>query len=324
MREITMHIGRHKSGTSSLQHFLVKNESVLADLGYLYPKSMRTPKVAHHSLAEFFKNSYQRKCSDKEWMVLDNECKLFLKEIDGASKILLSSEAFQAVKPSEVKDFFGPAVNIIVYIREQFEYLISSYAQAVQNQKITLTLEEYEKRFFYDYSRFLKSWEDAFPTGKTTVRIYDRAELAEADIRLDFILALGLKKDNFIFDVEEKNPSIGGILLEFKRRLNMMDFESIVSAGKLYEILGKAAAINPSLVCGTYWNSKLIEEIDKKCLQPNKIVCEKFFPGRKTLFNRKAQFYEEKSVMATFDDVASTIDAIIPSVGTKLMSLISR
>lgn len=323
MREIIMHIGRHKSGTSSLQHFLVKNENVLADLGYSYPKSMRLPRVAHHSLAEYFKNSHQRKCSDKEWMVLEEEYKLFLKEIEGASKVLLSSEAFQAVKPSVVKGFFGPAVNVIVYIREQFEYLISSYAQAVQNQKIALTLEEYEKRFFYDYSRFLRSWEEAFPTGTMTVRIYDRAELAEADIRMDFILALGLKKDNFIFDVEEKNPSIGGVLLEFKRRLNMVDFESVVSARKLYEILGKAAAINPLLVSGSYWDLKLIEEIDKKCLQSNKIVCEKFFPGRKSLFNRKGRFYEKKVTMATFDDVTSTIDEIMPSLGTKLMKLIA-
>lgn len=318
-----MHIGRHKSGTSSLQHFLVRNENILANLGYLYPKSMRTPKVAHHSLAEYFKNSYQRKCSDEEWMVLDKEYKLLLKEIDGASKILLSSEAFQGIKPNIVESLFGPAVTIVVYIREQFEYLISSYAQAVQNQKITLTIDEYEKRFFYDYFSFLKSWKSAFPKSHILVRIYDRKELVDADVRADFISVLGLEKSRFAFDVEERNPSIGGILLEFKRRLNMVGFESIISGRKLYEVLGKAAAVNPSLVCGIYWDLELIEAVDKKCMESNKLVCESYFPERTSLFKRKQEFYEKKAIIATFNDVAYTIDGIIPGIGTRLLNLIS-
>jgi len=47
MKTVYLHIGLHKTGTSTIQFFLANNREKLAELGYLYPFK----QVAHHNLA---------------------------------------------------------------------------------------------------------------------------------------------------------------------------------------------------------------------------------------------------------------------------------
>jgi hypothetical protein len=324
MQEIVLHIGRHKSGTSSLQHFFVTNATLLEGLGYLYPVTMRRA-IAHHRLADFFNDKTRAGMSPTEWGALDEEYALFCKETDAADKVLVSSEALQNVAPTAVARHLGDAVKVVVYIREQTEYLISSYAQAVQNQKLTLSLKEYEeKRFHADYYGFLTAWESAFPKGSLTVRLYDRNEFEGADVRLDFLSVLGLlgHKDRFEFSADDRNPSIGGVLLEFKRCLNEVDFESVIAKPALYNLLSKAALLNPKLIEGSLWSDGLIDAVHKKYSASNQAVCDKYFPGREVLFKIRGKPLGSREPSASFADVAQTINELTPGLGGKLLALI--
>ena len=51
MKKLTLHIGRHKSGTSTIQSVLAGNETLLQEHGYRYPRSGRRG-IAHHRLSE--------------------------------------------------------------------------------------------------------------------------------------------------------------------------------------------------------------------------------------------------------------------------------
>ena len=47
--EIIIHIGRHKTGTTSIQHFLVLNEELLLNqYGIYYPEIGRCPLFKYH------------------------------------------------------------------------------------------------------------------------------------------------------------------------------------------------------------------------------------------------------------------------------------
>jgi hypothetical protein len=48
-----IHVGPHKSGTTSIQWFLQENREELLDRGYFVPES-ETKRGAHHALAEGF------------------------------------------------------------------------------------------------------------------------------------------------------------------------------------------------------------------------------------------------------------------------------
>ena len=52
LKRVILHIGRHKSGTSSIQHCLNRNVDLLSAAGILYPKHGRGGRVAHHDIAK--------------------------------------------------------------------------------------------------------------------------------------------------------------------------------------------------------------------------------------------------------------------------------
>ena len=319
MPEIFLHIGRHKSGTSSLQHFFASNAETLKRLGYHYPEAMRQG-IAHHKLANFFSDKHLNSAEDTQ------EYQRFCQEIQQAEHVIISSEALQNLHPSQIKPHLQGSVNIIVYIREQAEYAISSYAQAVQNQKITLSFKEYEaKRFNADYARFLAAWESTFGRDAITVKLYDRKEFAGGDVCLDFLSVLGLAntKEQFCFSQQDRNPSIGGSLLEFKRRLNALDFEAVISKADMYKLLGEVASYRPAVNQGAFWDEALLAAIEEKYQATNDAVLKQYFPHRERLFTVNSKLYDTDKNALSFAEIADTIDDIQPGLGRRLLQLIT-
>lgn len=51
-RKCFIHIGTHKTGTTSIQHLLIRNSSALRERGYCYPQAGRLElSPGHHNLA---------------------------------------------------------------------------------------------------------------------------------------------------------------------------------------------------------------------------------------------------------------------------------
>ena len=130
MRRCFLHIGTHKTGTTSIQHLLSRSSSALAEKGYFYPQSGRLEELpGHHNLAwEISGDPRFRKNAGTS----DD----LLREVkDKSAHIILSSEDFGASLDHEARfsaflssvELSGFSVTIIVYLRNQVDFLPRVY-----------------------------------------------------------------------------------------------------------------------------------------------------------------------------------------------------
>jgi len=225
VKQILLHIGRHKTGTSSLQKFFIDNRNKLNVYGIYYPFSC-VRAYAHHLLAESIAPR-KIKTADIDVLSLSTVQKV-RSEMESVSynKILISSEAFQNVAPQNVfRIFEGYDVRVIVYLREQIGYFISSYNQRIHATSEFIGDEEYFQSSFSklaDYEKFLENWEKYF-SGNVSVSLYDKSELIKGCIINDFFsrhLHIDVEADDSFVRGRDENPSLSAEILMFKLRLN--------------------------------------------------------------------------------------------------------
>lgn len=221
LRQIILHIGRHKSGTSSLQHCLAGNRDVLDAQGVLYPRSGTNNRIAHHQLAQAVN---PRRSAPQELEQIANAIKAELKPHH--DRLLLSSEAFQNVLDlSRVGNFvraFGPAeVHVVVYMREHLDYAVSSFRQMVQNQPKFSTFADHAHGF-RDMGAFLDRWA---LIGTLTAKWFDRKAFRGGDVISDFCAETGITVDSV--PGRDMNPSLGGNLLAYKLAANKLALPSL-------------------------------------------------------------------------------------------------
>ncbi len=214
-----LHIGRHKSGTSSLQRTLGHNRAALAAAGLVYPHG-GPPPHAHHDIADLFA---PRILQHPERITAGLASLARAADEAAGARMLLSSEAFQNAKPELVARVFPPGrTRIVVYLREQLDYAQSAYCQAVHGGTCTESFAGFLERFQPDYQRFLDRWSQAYPAGDIAVRVYSRADLAGGDIVDDFCAVLGLDPAAIERLPDDANPTIGGAALAVKLALNRL------------------------------------------------------------------------------------------------------
>lgn len=83
-------------------------------------------------------------------------------------------------------------VEIIVYLREQSGFLRSLWAQSVKGPtRACHSFPEFladleEKRYFWDYSLFLRDWQNAFGRDSITACVFDSRAFYRGDLTADF------------------------------------------------------------------------------------------------------------------------------------------
>lgn len=222
MRKLLLHIGRHKTGTTSIQRFLQQNRAaLLAEHGYFVPQSGRI-KDGHAGLAHPLqpRNADARKdIKDPRLIATFVELKRELAPQSPDTTVVISSEGFQNCKPDLVRQAFSDYdVRVVVYLRNQLDYLASSYVQRVQATSYTGTLEDFYDDVYLkgsNYARFLKGWNNEFPN-EFLVRRY-----SSNDIVNDFLEhALKLPGGALTVSAGRRNPSLNSVITQFKLALN--------------------------------------------------------------------------------------------------------
>jgi hypothetical protein len=130
-----IHVGPHKSGTTSIQWFLQENRAELLELGYFVPES-ETKRGAHHALAEGLAGLD----------VGEHREPLVAKSIRAiaetpAEAIVISSEALEGLLRSRwhTERFFNRIAELklepklILFPRNQPQWINSSYASSVKS-----------------------------------------------------------------------------------------------------------------------------------------------------------------------------------------------
>jgi hypothetical protein len=207
MRTCFIHVGTHKTGTTSIQATLASHPTELARAGYIYPSTGRSgTSTAHHNTA-FQLLSDDRFCEDGGALeeLLDAIGK---SELD----VILSSEEFTRALHFNNADFskfiynicgICPRTTLIIYLRRQDSYIRSAYFERLKSG-FTLTFEEYAmkrldfdlREFPLDYSRLLAAAD--FPGVEMIVRSYDAVR--DGLVVSDFLKILGLNPSEFRAD----------------------------------------------------------------------------------------------------------------------------
>lgn len=329
MRDLILHIGRHKSGTSSLQRFLVDNYKVLLEHGWLYPKHGRGDSIAHHSIATYFNPNQFEKLSPSSQLAIQEQVSLFRKEISQHDKVIISSENFQNINPKNIKkELENINLTVVIYLREIISYFLSSYSQAIKANKLNMEPDTFlKKRFRANYYSHIKSWKDNFPNAKIVVSLFDKKTLHNEDIRQDFLHNTSLENELSDTRLEYKNydsnPSISGELLAFKRELNRCNYESIVTQKDLYHLLQEMARNIKKYSRFTDIESdlkwKLIEMYETESSKTEYA----FGLQKGSLINKEFKESEHKKHKNSYDSIRSELDKLSDGLGSDLCTLIN-
>ncbi len=305
---LVVHLGRHKTGTSSLQHTLNQAKSELALAGWTYPLAGRDPHgaglptvVAHHALGrEALKGVVGGVTID------------FRQELARSrDRIIVSSEGMQNVPASNLAAVFRPGeTTIVIYLREQVSYILSGYAQFVQAQDATQSFETYARRVLKSvtYHERLSDLAEIYGEENVVVRIYEPSRLVGGGTVEDFLSLLQLEGAVSVSD-RDSNPSIGARLVLFKRIYNALGLEQSEIYGQLGTIVqhGKfgghrTVAISPGLQ----------GEIRDHCAESNSELFDRWVgePGGSfelTDFSRPADLWTSDELVELFEQATANL-----------------
>jgi hypothetical protein len=131
-----LHIGTHKSGTTSLQTMIARNLKYFSDQGLYYPAAGRGSDCGHHNLA------WELNGDDRYDAASGSVADLVVElEQSVAPAVLLSSEDFeylyrkpakQAVLRQELEQL-GYKVHVVAVLREPTEYVASLYVELLKH-----------------------------------------------------------------------------------------------------------------------------------------------------------------------------------------------
>lgn len=214
MKELYIHIGTGKTGTSSIQRFLYNNSSLLVDKYKI--KYCKTGLINdnHHSLSN---NSYRISKNHGE---VQKKIKMLRDEISldtHCSRFIISSENFPGETAEEIESTINIlsdvcCVKVIVYLRRQDEYLESWYAQVIKQGSIEAKISVLKERLvvtgILDYNKLIKKWSRMVGVSNITARLYEKNRLVERNVVNDFMAQFGINNlEDFKLEDGLINPS---------------------------------------------------------------------------------------------------------------------
>ncbi len=277
------HVGRHKTGTTALQRSLAASSGGLIEHGVLYPETGRRP-FGHHDLADQIAESGSGLPGGS--LVAELRAEI---DANNPELVIVSSEALQGVSPDLLAAVFPPhETTVVLYIREQVDYLISGYAQRVQATDLCVSFEEYAEQHqnAVDYLPWLRRFERAFGRNSLAVRVYDRDLLVGGSTLTDFVSVFGLAdlpidKSSGV----DANPSLDFASLRLKLLANGLGLASTPeSKRRLYRLFQKALQEPGSRGFGLAIPHSLQESLRKGFARSNRKVFSRYVDGEERQF----------------------------------------
>lgn len=215
MKKLFLHIGSHKTGTTSIQLACIENKVFLRSQGYDYFSRNRKGKfIAGGNASKWIKCSNQRRDDISkivDFFIDPKDVRNLKKQLLTSSynNIVLSAEDFsfildekniQLLKDSLSSDF---DVKVICYIRRQDKLAISHFQQA-SKRKISPSRHFYNGGFaalpselercdsYLNFHEKLEKWINAFGQDNVIIKVFERDRLIGGDAVNDFMSLLGI------------------------------------------------------------------------------------------------------------------------------------
>ncbi|WP_069301112.1 hypothetical protein [Neptunicoccus sediminis] len=286
MRRLYLHIGNHRTATSSIQSFMAKNAKALRQKGVLYPYN--TPR--HLKLMN---NLFDGTKTPQE-VAKDLDFRAESKNMDIHS-ILLSDEDISCRRDLSVlakfREFFD--VKVIFCLRRQDLWLESWYFQNVKWQwrpaLCHLTVNEFFDRRnqfpWMDYKAHITHLEKLFGRENVLLNVFERDQMPEGPVH-SFAQLMGLELDDSFTTPPKRNASLTPLVSEMMRCLPLdeapTDYRVVFdrACGKVDKIIRETQPeAAGSLILSHEQRRRVLEEH----AAGNAWVAERYF-GRKELF----------------------------------------
>lgn len=210
--EYILHIGLHKTGTTSIQAFLQRNIGTLQTHGLDFYQGMVYPEnhVELHaaSMRPERQSGYKNRSGlnvDQHYINTVREAVADFVAQSRCNRILFSSEGLSLLRfPDEMhmlKSLLPPGeISIIVYLRNQVDYLRSYAAQLQKNDgtlQLTIDRDSFANcaadSWLAEYGQRLAGFEEAFGKERVTVVDYDQKVMQQQSVLPSFLGFLGLQ-----------------------------------------------------------------------------------------------------------------------------------
>lgn len=271
--KLVLHIGTHKTATTTIQKNLARHRRQLVKRGVWYPRYSEVlaearDHYAHLDLAKGLMGESQRFTPHMvaEFFRALPERASAMRKVD---TVLLSSEPFYRGRTRGEGEYWKhrrefvarvreiipfDLVDIILVVRRQDDYLESLYNEHVKTTRysgdIWQFLADYRSRF--EYRRQIDLWSEYFPT--VNVCTFETL-IARSSVTAAFLeFAVGRRRIKLGDPLAETNVSLPTDLVEYKRLLNQTSLDRH-ELGELVSSLERVATARQSGGAKAKWLS---------------------------------------------------------------------
>ncbi len=221
MAKLWIHIGSHKTGTTSIQKTFAGSRAKLREAGLTYPwnrlafpddPGTKGRGSAQHYLADEAKAHTLKQNLDAIHAGLDGE------------EWIVSSELLSAIhKPAarHLLDAFSVRfgeIRVVIYVREPGSLVVSATATLIVMGQTTYEAACAEPRIF-GYRRAIAPWLDLLGKDRLCVRVFDKSRLRNGSVVDDLLDLMGYGGKSLALDRETQfvTPSHDAVLAMSER-----------------------------------------------------------------------------------------------------------
>nr|WP_136251670.1 hypothetical protein [Ningiella ruwaisensis] len=220
-KNIYIHFGPPKTGTSAIQNYCNTHREHLKSQGIYYPAhKLDSNDVSSGNVESIFDRN------EKGELIISSakvETLITLFNNSSADILLLSSEFFFK-RLSEINKYF-PESTYIGYVRSPVDFFESSYNQTIKRHGNTKTIQ-FSDKLNFSIPNVLERSVKSIGKDRFILRAYAKNIFPEKDIVADFLSIFDINKANDYLP-RTINPSYSFEALEFKRWLNQFDLAEV-------------------------------------------------------------------------------------------------
>lgn len=265
-RRLALHIGIHKTGTTTFQRFCAWHRAELRARGIDYPlEALGDGRVDFNGLGTALLADAEEAAGC--WGRVLAAASQPLTLLSGEALCRLDDEQVAAVR-EWTRDF---EVGVIVYLRNVEDYLVSAYKQRIKRGSFAGAFGAFisEHAAAVDYDALVRRWEGAFGADAVDVRVYDRV-VRDSDVVTDLLASLGAEDLAPPVEPERANVSPDDRTVALVRAINRVK-QTLAGRrrrSRLFRLLRESALRRalPWRLAERLFRGRLVTEADRAAL----------------------------------------------------------
>ncbi len=291
MKTLYLHLGMAKTGTKSIQHFMLHNRRVLNEKGYQFPNSPYTyPLVdscrnAHFMLGHQYNEDGARDRNRERECLVGGMAEIYA-QFEKYDNIVLSEEGLWRGHGNHKKLFpylakharnHDYTIKIVVYLRRQDDYVMSLWNQYVKHPRSQemLPFDEYLEKFqknaphVLSYASTLDGIAECFGKENIIVRRFDRNFWKNGSLADDFLDCIGIERTDEFEDLpREANTGLSANMAEIKRVINhdktFSEYENYYFSSLARSLSEESSARYPSCMMSVQERRAMLEKYSEE------------------------------------------------------------